>query len=478
MPTTPMSEVIQRLRSALLPEGADLTDGQLLECFVSRREPAALEALVRRHAPMVWGVCRRVLQNHHDAEDAFQATFLVLVRKAAAIRSPALLGNWLYGVAHQTALKARATRARRKGRERPVADMPEPAVTDQRLWNDLQPLLDHELSRLPEKYRTVVVLCDLEGKSGKEAARQLGLPQGTVASRLARARAMLAKRLGPHGLIVSGGLLAAVLSQDKASAGVPASVLSSTIKAVTSVAAGQAAAGVVSLNVAALTEGVIKAMLLTRLKSVMTVLLVAVAVVGSVGVLYRTRAAEPGQPGVQPATPPPVAGQLAQAEKNPEADKNQEPKKPKAKGEAARGDADEAVKPSRPTAARVKLVRQMYAKLPCDILGFAEPTKRFVVAQKDGMKLTLILEDANGKKLTIHMLTKLSDSPNSLLLATGKLSPRGPEESAVYGLLLRLAANPPEKTTDGQLELMDEFLTVLDERIAGPMPSAAKGAEK
>jgi len=123
-------------------------------------------------------------------------------------------------------------------------------------------------------------------------------------------------------------------------------------------------------------------------------------------------------------------------------------------------------------------VRQMYAKLPCDILGFAEPTKRFVVAQKDGMKLTLILEDANGKKLTIHMLTKLSDSPNSLLLATGKLSPRGPEESAVYGLLLRLAANPPEKTTDGQLELMDEFLTVLDERIAGPMPSAAKGPEK
>src|SRR5215831_11467832 len=125
MATSPMSEVIQHLRSALrLPEGADLTDGQLLECFVSRREPAALEALVRRHAPMVWGVCRRVLQNHHDAEDAFQAT--VLVRKAAAIRSPARLGNWLYGVAHQTALKARATRARRKGRERPVADMPEP----------------------------------------------------------------------------------------------------------------------------------------------------------------------------------------------------------------------------------------------------------------------------------------------------------------------------------------------------------------
>src|SRR5215472_14050652 len=101
MPTSPMSEVIRYLRSLLrLPEGADLTDGQLLECFVSRRETAALEALVRRHGPMVWGVCRRILHSHHDAEDAFQATFLVLVRKAASIRCRAKVGNWLYGVAH------------------------------------------------------------------------------------------------------------------------------------------------------------------------------------------------------------------------------------------------------------------------------------------------------------------------------------------------------------------------------------------
>src|SRR5262245_32567135 len=292
MPATPISEVIQRLHGVLLPEGADLTDGQLLECFVSRREPAALEALVRRHAPMVWGVCRRVLQNHHDAEDALQATFLVLVRKAAAIRSPAQLGNWLYGVAHHTALKARATRAKRKDRERPATDMPEPAQPDQGVWNDLRPLLDHALSRLPEKYRTVIVLCELEGKTGREAARQLDLPQGTVASRLARARAMLAKRLGRHGLVVSGGVLAAVLAQNRAAAGMPTSLVSSTIKAVTSVAAGQAAAGVVSLQVAALTDGVIKAMLLTKLKSVMMLLLAAVAVVGSAGVLYRTQAAE------------------------------------------------------------------------------------------------------------------------------------------------------------------------------------------
>src|SRR6516164_4379312 len=99
MPTSPMNEVIHYLRSTLLPDGADLTDGQLLECFVGRRDPAALEALVRRHGPMVWGVCRRLFQNHHDAEDAFQATFLVLVRKAGSIRSGDKVGNWLYGVA-------------------------------------------------------------------------------------------------------------------------------------------------------------------------------------------------------------------------------------------------------------------------------------------------------------------------------------------------------------------------------------------
>src|SRR4051812_4847842 len=111
--TTPMSKVIKHLRSALLLwEGAEPTDGQLLECFVSRREPAALEALVRRHGPMVWGVCLRILRNHPDAEDAFQATFLVLVRKAASVTPREMVGNWLYGVARQTARKARATAAK------------------------------------------------------------------------------------------------------------------------------------------------------------------------------------------------------------------------------------------------------------------------------------------------------------------------------------------------------------------------------
>src|SRR5438309_5226796 len=129
MATSQMSEVISYLRrTVLLRAGAGPTDGQLLEDYLSRREEAALEALVRRHAPMVWGVCRRVLGNDPDAEDAFQATFLVLVRRAATIRTNT--GSWLYGVAHQTALKARANRAKRKTRERQVAEMPEPATTE------------------------------------------------------------------------------------------------------------------------------------------------------------------------------------------------------------------------------------------------------------------------------------------------------------------------------------------------------------
>ncbi len=241
MATSQMNGVMQRLRR-VLRDGAGLTDGQLLADYISRHDESAFAALVRRHGPMVWGVCRRVLPNHHDAEDAFQATFLVLVRKAASIASRELLANWLYGVAHQTALKARATAAKRKERERHVTEMPETAVTQQDQWRDLRFVLDEELSRLPDKYRGVIIVCDLQGKTRKEAALQLGCPEGTVAGRLARARTMLAKRLSRRGVALSGGALAAVLSQQAVSAGVPNSVVESTIKAATMLAAGKAAA--------------------------------------------------------------------------------------------------------------------------------------------------------------------------------------------------------------------------------------------
>jgi RNA polymerase sigma factor (sigma-70 family) len=280
-------------RAVLAGSKADRTDGQLLEDYLSRRDEAAVAALVRRHGPMVWGVCRRVLRNHHDAEDAFQATFLVLVRKAASVLPREMVGNWLYGVAHQTALKARATAAKRQARERQVKEMPEPAAKlEAAPWPDLEPLLDQELSRLPDKYRVAIVLCDLEGKTRKEAARQLKVPEGTLSTRLRTARTMLAKRMARHGLPVSGGAVAAVLTEKAASAGVPTSVVSSTIKAATLLAAGQAA-GVISVKVAALTEGVLKAMFLTKLKTVSVVVLVVAALCGSVGLIYQTQAAEP-----------------------------------------------------------------------------------------------------------------------------------------------------------------------------------------
>jgi RNA polymerase sigma factor (sigma-70 family) len=296
-----MNKVIQQIhRIALLQAAGERTDGQLLESFVSHREAAALEALVRRHAPMVWGVCGRILHNHHDTEDAFQATFLVLVRKASTVRPREMVGNWLYGVARQTALKARATRAKRQTRERQVTDMPESAVKERDLWNDLLPVLDQELSRLPDKYRVAIILCDLEGKTRKEAARQLGCPEGTMAGRLTRARIMLAKRLTRRGVVLSGGALAAVLSQQAAASGVQASVASSTIKAATLLAAGKAAAtGAISVKVATLTEGVMKAMLFTKLKTVLAVVMIlGFMAAGATILTSRTAAGQEDKPPV------------------------------------------------------------------------------------------------------------------------------------------------------------------------------------
>jgi RNA polymerase sigma factor (sigma-70 family) len=292
MATSQMSGFLQHLRR-VLRDGPGVTDGQLLEDYLSRRDDAAFAALVQRHGPMVWGVCRRILSNFQDAEDSFQATFLVLVRRAASIASRELLANWLYGVAHQTALKARATAAKRKERERQVPDMPEPAVTQQDQWRDLQPLLDEELSRLPDKYRAVIVLCDLQGKTRKEAARQLGCPEGTVAGRLARARVMLAGRLVRRGVALSGGTLAALLSHGAASACVPPSLVSSTIQAASLFASGQVAAnGVISAKVIALTEGVLKAMFLTKSKIAAAVGLILVSLTSGAGLIYQAQAAQ------------------------------------------------------------------------------------------------------------------------------------------------------------------------------------------
>lgn len=278
------SQVIQHLWSVLVPDETEQTDGQLLSCFIESREEAAFAGLVKRHGRMVWNVCRRLL-GPEDAEDAFQATFLVLCRKAASIRRRERVASYLYGVARQTALQARRAAARKRAREKQVVNMPEPAVVEQDQWNDLQPLLDQELSRLPENYQVVILLCDLEGRSRKEAAQQLALPEGTVASRLARARALLAKRLARHGLAITSAALAEMLSRQAMAACVPAAMAAATIRAAGLIAVGgAAAAGAVSVKVAALAEGVLKAMLLTKLKIALTVVAaLALPVLAGVG---------------------------------------------------------------------------------------------------------------------------------------------------------------------------------------------------
>jgi RNA polymerase sigma factor (sigma-70 family) len=307
MATGHMSNVVCHLRrAALLGDAGGLSDGQLLGSFIDRRDEAAFEALVRRHGPMVLGVYRRVLGSAHDAEDAFQATFLVLVQKAASLRSPELLGNWLYGVAHRVARRARVVAARRRLRERQVSELPERTAPEAGGGQDWLRVLDQELNRLSERYRVPVVLCDLQGRTRKEAARHLGLPEGTVSGRLTTARRMLARRLARRGLAPSVGALPAALSQNAAPACVPLPLVMATVTAAARVAAGQATAGLLSAQVAALTEGALKAMFPTKF-IIAVVMLLGIGVLASVPAL-RTHPALAEKP---PARAVPDGGKQA-----------------------------------------------------------------------------------------------------------------------------------------------------------------------
>jgi RNA polymerase sigma factor (sigma-70 family) len=259
-----------------------LSDDRLLARFVAHRDEDAFAALVRRHGPMVWGVCRRLLGRHHDAEDAFQAAFLVLAQKAAAVRPGASLGPWLYGVTHKVALKAAAV-ARRRSRERQLEAMPHPVAGPAEV-PDWLPLLERELGRLSERYRAAVVLCDLEGHSRKEAARRLGVPERTLASRLARAYALLARRLRGRGVALPGAALTAALAVDVA-APLPAALVSTTARVAALVATGNAA-GAAAAPVL-LMKGVMRAMLMRKLK-VVAVAVAATTALGVVGLAGRT----------------------------------------------------------------------------------------------------------------------------------------------------------------------------------------------
>jgi RNA polymerase sigma factor (sigma-70 family) len=312
----PIRAVLARLRMSAGRTGAeDLSDARLLQRFAAERDEAAFEALVRRFGPMVLGVCRRVLGDAHEVEDAFQASFLVLARKAPSLARQELLGNWLWGVAYRTARRARADAARWHARERQGRMAPAPDPAEEAIARDLRVVLDEEIDRLPCKYRRPFVLCYLEGKTNAEAARALRCPPGTVFTRLARARELLRGRLTRRGVTLSALGLAAALARE-ATAAVPVPLVGATARAAAWFAAGNASvAGALSPRAAPLAEGALRAMFIGRLKVAAAVFL-AVAVLGGAGRLCRYRALAGGSVGTGGAGAGPpalVAGGQADA---------------------------------------------------------------------------------------------------------------------------------------------------------------------
>jgi RNA polymerase sigma factor (sigma-70 family) len=290
-------------------------DALLVERFVGRRDGEAFAALVARHGPMILGVCRRVLGDGPDAEDAFQATFLVLVRKARSLTRAESLASWLYGVALRVSRRARDGAATRRRCERSAPIREAPGNGEEAVRHDLRLVIDEELFRLPEKYRAPLVLCYLEGKSYDEAARQLGWPRGTVCGRLSRARDLLRGRLGRRGLGPAAGGLAVALAGATAEAAPPAPLLSGTLRAAVSVAAGtEPAAGGASPRALALAEGAVRAMLLNRVKLGAVLLLLGLLAAGAGLAAHRLLAAPHPEARRTPGVSAPEGGEAVRAD--------------------------------------------------------------------------------------------------------------------------------------------------------------------
>jgi RNA polymerase sigma-70 factor (ECF subfamily) len=256
-----MSLATMGQHTSVLSERSDVPfpDGQLLQRYVTTRDERAFAGLVERYGPMVLGVCGRVLQHTQDAEDAFQATFLVLARRAETLDGRGPLGNWLYGVAYRTALKARQNAIRRRARELQVLNMSTVPDSEEEDWSDLRPLLDEELNHLPEKYRAPLVLCYLEGKTQEQAARELGWPTGSMSRRMNRARNLLQERLGRRGLALSTGFLFMLIAKNAGAAIVSPTLAGITAKAAFAFAAGQVGLeAAISGKVASLAEDVLR----------------------------------------------------------------------------------------------------------------------------------------------------------------------------------------------------------------------------
>jgi RNA polymerase sigma-70 factor (ECF subfamily) len=309
MVRTAWSSFLVRFAGGGLGNGSG-EDRELLERFVQGRDETAFAALLRRHGPMVLGVCRRVLANEHDAEDAFQATFLVLARKAASIGLRDRIGNWLHGVAYRTAIKARSVNRLRRAREQEAATRQLDHRPDEGL-QQLLAVLDEEINRLPKRYQAPIVLCELQGRSIQEAAAALGCPAGTLASRLARGRKLLARRLAHR---MGGGTPAATITQFLSLAVLSPTPSAATVQGALS-CVGQAGAGaMVSANVLSLAQGTWRSMMLTKLKITAALLTLTASLCLALGTVIGSFAQAPaGKGSAPPATlsERPLAGAAA-----------------------------------------------------------------------------------------------------------------------------------------------------------------------
>jgi RNA polymerase sigma-70 factor (ECF subfamily) len=283
------------------------SDTQLLEFFVRWREEAVFAALVRRHGPMVLSVCRRVLRQAQDAEDAFQATFLVLAKKAHRLREPKLLANWLYGVAYRTALHARRRAADRSAREREAALMSEVESSPVSDAPELRRLLDEELNRLPEKYRAPLVLCYLEGKTNQEAARMLGWPSGSISHRLARGRELLRERLAPRLGMLTALLPAFPLTDFLEPASVPPLLAQTTAHAATVLVGAKVAsigASIISASVRDLMEETLESLMPSPWRWLYPAILLVLSLLGVGTAVYVATGGCPQPQGCHHAAPP------------------------------------------------------------------------------------------------------------------------------------------------------------------------------
>ena len=288
MPQATLSDVLVHLRCILGVQAAsDRTDGELLDRFLAQHEDAAFAALVRRHGPMVLAVGRRILGDAHAAEDVFQATFLVLIRRARSIWKRKPLAGWLYAVARRIALRVRAQAAAQRILERRSQPMLVSQPLDELTWQELRGVLDEEIGALPEKYRATVVLCHLEGLSLERAAQQLGWSKSSLAKRLTKARSLLRGRLVRRGITLSAGALATVLSEKMAGAALGAMLTINLVKAAKCCVAGKTvAAGCVSAAAMAADQAV-KTMVGSGVKLAILMMALSTVVIGGALAGYR-----------------------------------------------------------------------------------------------------------------------------------------------------------------------------------------------